>query len=68
MTSAEHQRQDLTTEALEPLRSLPRPGLRHGCSGGGHQPASSIRFPPSMPRPTSSTGASGAYSPVIRPS
>ena len=59
---------DLTADVLEPLGTLPPLHLGQRGAGGGHQLASFTVSPPSMPRPTSSAGASGGYSPVMRPS
>ena len=42
--------------------------MRRGHLGRRHQAVTSRAAPPSMPTPMSSGAASGAYSPVIRPS
>ena len=55
-------------EALEPLGADLGLGDRRGHLGRRHQAVTSRAAPPSMPTPMSSGAASGAYSPVIRPS
>src|SRR5207247_673950 len=63
-----HECEQLAADVLEPLRSHP---LADGWCRGldrRHQPAFAEATSPSIPRPTSSAGASGGYSPVIRPS
>ena len=53
------ERERLSGQVLHPLRALAFHVGRHGDPGGGHQPASATSTSPSMPRPTSSGGASG---------
>ena len=62
------ERQELSAEALEPRRSATFTDGGHRGAAGGHQPVAASATSPSIPRPTSSGGASGGYSAVIRPS